>query len=154
MADGVPSTQHHGERIARPTAAPPSTSSFYEVGGGVSDAIPDTAVTISGEPGCGPPSPVMPGPDAAGCRQAREPSWETHRLRYSDPDEWRTESLEPEIQGSAILGVDVPRLDDEAALVPVSLWCGGTCGTWLTYRLERTESGWQVTGIEGPVSVS
>ena len=73
----------------------------------------------------------------------------------ADPDEWRTEDLQPEIEGSVILGVGIPRLDGDDALVPVSLWCGGTCGTWLTYRLEVDESGmWRVTGTEGPIAIS
>lgn len=73
----------------------------------------------------------------------------------ADPDEWRTDDLQPEIEGSVILAVGIPQLDGDEALVPVSLWCGGTCGTWLTYRLELTDDGtWQVSGIEGPVAIS
>ena len=74
----------------------------------------------------------------------------------ADPDEWRTDDLQPEIEGSVILGVGAPRLDGDAeALVPVALWCGGTCGTWLTYRLEIDPDGlWQVTGIDGPIAIS
>lgn len=73
----------------------------------------------------------------------------------SDPDEWRTDDLEPEIEGSAIIGVGVPRLDGDDALVPVALWCGGTCGTWLTYRLDvDTDGVWQVIGTEGPIAIS
>ncbi len=62
--------------------------------------------------------------------------------------------LEPVVEGSVILGVDFPRLDEHGGLVPVSLWCGGDCGTWLTYRLELIDQVWQVTGKEGPVAVS
>lgn len=73
----------------------------------------------------------------------------------SDPDEWRTDDLEPEIEGSVIIGVGVPRLDGDDALVPVALWCGGTCGTWRTYRLELgDDTGWKVTGTEGPIAIS
>lgn len=71
-----------------------------------------------------------------------------------DPDDWRTADLEPEIEGSVILGVDTPVLDDGGALVPVSLWCGGDCGTWFTYRLERVAGSWVVTGKEGTVAIS
>jgi hypothetical protein len=53
-----------------------------------------------------------------------------------DPDAWRTPDLMPTLEGSVILGVGEPRFDGDQALVPVSLWCGGLCGTWLTYRLE------------------
>jgi hypothetical protein len=52
------------------------------------------------------------------------------------------------------LGVGEPTIDGNSALVPVSLWCGGLCGTWLTYRVELTDGTWSVTGIEGPVAVS
>ena len=73
----------------------------------------------------------------------------------SDPDEWRTDDLEPGIEGSAIIGVGVPRLDGDDALVPVALWCGGTCGTWLTYRLELGDDAeWKVTGTDGPIAIS
>ncbi len=71
-----------------------------------------------------------------------------------DPDEWRTEDLTPAVEGSVILGVGEPTIDGNSALVPVSLWCGGLCGTWLTYRVELTDGTWTVTGIEGPVAVS
>lgn len=71
-----------------------------------------------------------------------------------DPDEWRNDDLMPEIPGSAIIGVGEPTFDDDGALVPVSLWCGGLCGTWFTWRLEITDGQWAVTGIEGPVAVS
>lgn len=71
-----------------------------------------------------------------------------------DPDEWRTDELQPVNDGKAILGVDAPILDDQGALVPVSLWCGGLCGTWFTYRLEQIEGVWEVTGIEGPMAIS
>jgi len=54
-----------------------------------------------------------------------------------------------------ILGVGEPRIDGDTALAPVSLWCGGLCGTWLTYRLARDGGGaWRVTGTEGPVAIS
>jgi hypothetical protein len=69
-----------------------------------------------------------------------------------DPAEWRTTQLEPTIEGAVILGVGEPSVD--GGLVPVSLWCGGLCGTWLTYRVEQTDGGWAVTGTEGPVAIS
>lgn len=72
----------------------------------------------------------------------------------TNPDEWRTDDLTPVIDGSVILGVGIPSVDGDGALVPVSLWCGGLCGTWLTYRLELIEGAWQVIGIEGPIAIS
>ena len=71
-----------------------------------------------------------------------------------DPDDFITEDLVPAVEGSAIIGVGEPRFDGEEALVPVSLWCGGLCGTWLTYELSLTDTGWVVTGTEGPIAVS
>ena len=71
-----------------------------------------------------------------------------------DPDEWRTEDLAPTVEGSVILGVGEPSIDGNTALVPVSLWCGGLCGTWLTYRVELSDGTWTVTGIAGPIAVS
>ena len=71
-----------------------------------------------------------------------------------DPDEWRTSDLRPVIEGAVILGVGEPSVDDSTGLVPVSLWCGGRCGTWLTYRLDLVDDAWNVTGIEGPIAIS
>lgn len=71
-----------------------------------------------------------------------------------DPAEWRDAELRPTIEGAVILGVGEPRIDGASALVPVSLWCGGTCGTWLTYRLESVDGDWQVVGTDGPVAIS
>lgn len=71
-----------------------------------------------------------------------------------DPDEWRTSDLRPTVEGAVILGVGEPVIQDDTGLVPVSLWCGGTCGTWFTYRLEFVNSSWVVTGIEGPIAIS
>ena len=72
----------------------------------------------------------------------------------NEPDDWRTPELVPTIKGSVILGVGEPTIEDGSALVPVSLWCGGLCGTWLTYRVELADGTWSVTGIEGPVAMS
>lgn len=71
-----------------------------------------------------------------------------------DPDDWRTPELVPTVEGAVILGVGEPEIDGETGLVPVSLWCGGLCGTWLTYRLDVVDGLWEVTDIEGPVAVS
>jgi len=71
-----------------------------------------------------------------------------------DPDEWRTDDLSPTVEGSAIVGVGEPRVEGSEALVPVSLWCGGVCGTWLTYRVEKIDGTWSATGIEGPIAIS
>lgn len=71
-----------------------------------------------------------------------------------DPAQWRTEDLRPTIEGAVILGVGEPVVDGDTGLVPVSLWCGGLCGTWLTYRLNPVDGTWTVTGIEGPIAVS
>lgn len=71
-----------------------------------------------------------------------------------DPDEWRTEDLRPTIDGAAILGVGEITYDENGALVPMSMWCGGLCGTWFTYRVSPSAAGWEVVGIEGPIAVS
>lgn len=71
-----------------------------------------------------------------------------------DPDEWRTSELTPTVEGGVILGVGEPTVQDDTGLVPVSLWCGGTCGTWFTYRLDLRDGSWVVTGIEGSIAVS
>jgi hypothetical protein len=76
-------------------------------------------------------------------------------LRWiDDPDQWRTDDLRPTIDGAVILGVGEPTSDGDTASVPVSLWCGGLCGTWLTYRLTLVDGTWQVTGTEGPIAIA
>jgi len=72
----------------------------------------------------------------------------------SDPSDWYTDELAPTEVGSVILGVGEATFSGDTALVPVSLWCGSLCGTWFTYKLERIDAVWQVTGIEGPVAIS
>lgn len=76
-----------------------------------------------------------------------------HRF-VDDAAEWRTDDLLPKVEGSVILGVGEPTIDGGTALVPVSLWCSGLCGTWLSYRIERVGGTWKATGTEGPVAVS
>lgn len=51
------------------------------------------------------------------------------------------------------LGVIEPR---KAGRVHVSngLWCGGTCGQWLTYVLVEDEGRWRITGTTGPYAIS
>jgi hypothetical protein len=38
--------------------------------------------------------------------------------------------------------------------VGASSWINGLAGQWLTYVVERTKDGWEVTGTTGPVSIS
>ncbi len=71
-----------------------------------------------------------------------------------DPSDWVTPDLAPTIEGAAILGVGEPAIEADTGLVPVSMWCGGVCGTWLTYRLDMIDDVWVVTDIEGPIAVS
>ncbi len=71
-----------------------------------------------------------------------------------DPDDWRTADLMPTIDGSVIIGFGEPDVAGDTALVPMSLWCGGLCGTWLTYRVDLVDGEWQVIGTEGPIAVS
>lgn len=71
-----------------------------------------------------------------------------------DPSDYRTSDLTPTVEGAAILGVGEPIIETDTGLVPVSMWCGGLCGTWLTYRLDLVNDTWTVTGIEGPIAVS
>jgi len=71
-----------------------------------------------------------------------------------DPDEFITDDLRPTVEGGVILGVGEPVIDGESGLVPVSLWCGGLCGTWFTYQLELVDEAWVVAGIDGPIAIS
>lgn len=66
----------------------------------------------------------------------------------------RQDVLQPTIPGSAIITVAPVEFDDRGATVGAGMWCGGTCGLWLTYRLSEEPDGWTVTGREGPWSIS
>lgn len=66
----------------------------------------------------------------------------------------RQDVLQPTIPGSAIITVAPAEFDDRGATVGAGLWCGGTCGLWLTYRLAEGPGGWTVTGKEGPWAIS
>lgn len=76
-------------------------------------------------------------------------------VRYIESaEQFRNADLTPVIAGSVILGVGEPTIAGDSATVGVSLWCGGNCGTWMTYRLDRDEDGWAVTGTEGPIAIA
>lgn len=45
-------------------------------------------------------------------------------------------------------------LDPGSARVSNNRWSAGLDGQWLTYTVERDDSGWNVTGTVGPVSIS
>lgn len=73
----------------------------------------------------------------------------------NDPEKFKTPDLAPTVNGSAIVGLGDPKVDGGTALIPVTLWCGGLCGTGLTYSLKRDAAGdWAIQGIDGPVVVS
>lgn len=71
-----------------------------------------------------------------------------------DSKDWISDDLRPVLDESVILGVGEPRFEGSTAFVPVSLWCGGLCGTWFTYELELVDGDWQVVGIDGAVAIS
>ena len=71
-----------------------------------------------------------------------------------EAEDWITDDLGNVLEGSVIVGVGEPTIEGTSALVPVSLWCGGLCGTWLTYQVEWSDGAWRVAGITGPVAIS
>ncbi len=73
----------------------------------------------------------------------------------SNPDAFvREDVLEPVIPGSVIVTLAPADFDGEGATVGANLWCGGTCGLWLTYRVGEGPDGWTVGGREGTWSIS
>jgi hypothetical protein len=42
----------------------------------------------------------------------------------------------------------------EGIHVSTGLWCGGTCGQWLTYVLSQDQDRWMITGTTGPYAIS
>ena len=71
-----------------------------------------------------------------------------------DAAEGRTADGLPAAEGGVILGVGEPDIDGDTALIPVSMWCGSLCGTYLSYRADRTPDGWRIVGPDGPIAVS
>lgn len=71
-----------------------------------------------------------------------------------DPAEWRTTDLRPVLDGSVIVGVGEIEFDSEGALVPVSLWCGGLCGFWATYRMIQQDATWVLGDYHGSIAMS
>lgn len=66
----------------------------------------------------------------------------------------RQDVLQPTIPGSVIITLAPVEFDNRGATVGANLWCGGSCGLWLTYRLAEEPDDWTVTGTEGPWSIS
>jgi hypothetical protein len=54
----------------------------------------------------------------------------------------------------AIVTVGRPDVDGDHADIPMELWCGSLCGTWLTYRAVRVVDGWSIDGPIGPIAVA
>jgi hypothetical protein len=44
--------------------------------------------------------------------------------------------------------------EDGRVHVSNGLWCGGTCGQWLTYVLREQRGQWKITGTTGPYAIS
>ncbi len=105
----------------------------------------------SGQPGAYPSRPLDDSERAA-IEAVLEPLGPVRWI--DDADDWRTDDLRPTVEGAVILGIGEPDLATDTALVPVSLWCGGLCGTWLSYRVDLVDGQWQVSGTEGPIAVS
>lgn len=76
------------------------------------------------------------------------------RFIDSQRDHIRKDELAPVIPGSAIITLAPAEFDSEGATVGVNLWCGGTCGLWITYRVTDGPDGWTVSGTEGTWSIS
>ena len=62
--------------------------------------------------------------------------------------------LQPVIPGSVLITLAPAAFDDKGATVGANLWCGGSCGLWLTYRVVEGPDGWTVAGREGTWSIS
>lgn len=63
--------------------------------------------------------------------------------------------METGLEGMGVI-LSVGSIDRHVSRVEVSnsLWCGGLCGQWMTYVLERSEGRWKITGTTGPAAIS
>jgi len=77
-------------------------------------------------------------------------------VRFIDSqwDHIREDELAPVVRNSAIITLAPVEFDREGATVGANLWCGGTCGLWITYRVTDGPGGWTVTGTQGTWSIS
>ncbi|WP_305095033.1 hypothetical protein [Prescottella sp. R16] len=54
-----------------------------------------------------------------------------------------------------VVALDAPAHQDDGTVhVGAGAWCGGDCGTWLTYVLDHVDGQWTVTGTTGPVWIA
>ena len=54
----------------------------------------------------------------------------------------------------AVVSVSALRVEGERAEVDLQLWCGSTCGVFLTYEAVREAGSWRILGATGPIAVS
>jgi hypothetical protein len=72
----------------------------------------------------------------------------------ADPNEARTtDPLRPRDDGVIITLGPIIGAGDHVR-VPNRLWCGGTCGQWLTYFVDFNHGAWHVIGHDGAVAIS
>ena len=54
----------------------------------------------------------------------------------------------------AVVRIDDIRIDGTRAELDASMWCGTTCGVFLTYAAELAGGTWNITGPTGPVAAA
>ena len=71
-----------------------------------------------------------------------------------DLDAQAAELFDAPSTGVALLAVDRLEMLDDRAEVELRLWCGSLCGVFLTYEAVPSDSGWEITGTVGPISMA
>lgn len=62
---------------------------------------------------------------------------------------------DPQVKNDGVI-VTVGPVEEHGKRVHVGheIWCGGLCGEWFTYVLERRHGGWVITGDIGDHAIS
>ena len=56
--------------------------------------------------------------------------------------------------GVVVAVIERVELLDDRAEIELRLWCGSLCGVFLTYEAVPADSGWEITGVAGPIAMS
>lgn len=64
------------------------------------------------------------------------------------------ELFEQNTIGAAVESIEDLGIDGGGAEPDMRLWCGSLCGVFLTYGAVLTDTGWDIIGTTGPITMS
>jgi hypothetical protein len=114
---------------------------------------PQAGVGLAGEAGTSTPSP-LPEFDPAVRAGLLENLRDLPIEFIHDHDAVMDESTHAPRDHGAVITLGPITGKGDRVEVGTGMFCGGTCGQWATYVLERRPDGWHTNGTTGPVSIS